>query len=110
MPVQDAALCVGNWNGTLSETNDPQGLTNYSVSLAVDTNGWGSLSNAFSGTGWIFALASTNGALSGFFNTTLDSNNPYNQFQISGTLSGNVISGSFESEGDAVGTVSLTRQ
>ena len=114
MPVQDASLCAGIWNGTLSETNDPNGLSNYSLGLTVTTNGAVSVSGDFSGTGWMFALAATNGALAGFFKTGLSSTNHYNQFSISGTLSGTNITGKFDTDSGmgtnrVAGTVSLSR-
>ncbi|HXR48526.1 MAG TPA: hypothetical protein VN784_13910 [Candidatus Limnocylindrales bacterium] len=96
MPVENVSLCAGTWSGTLSETNDPNGLSDYSVSLTVATNGSANLSGDFSGTGWMFALAPTNGALAGFFHTSSSGN--YDQFRITGTLSGNAITGSFDTD------------
>jgi hypothetical protein len=112
-PVADAALCAGDWSGTLTETNDPNGLSNYSIDLAVNTNGFVNLSGDFTGTGWIFALAPTNGAIASFFYTTSSGN--YDQFSISGTLTGNTITGQFNNDSgngpNAIdGTFTLTRQ
>ena len=121
--VQNVSLCAGNWTGTLSEMKNPKGVKIYSVSLTVSADGSASLSSPSLGTteqpavgsGLMFALAPANGALSSFIKTGLASNNPYNQIQISGTLTGNSISGSFETDSgndaSAVkGTVTLTRQ
>jgi len=115
--VQNTSLCTGSWTGNLSETNDPNGLSSYSVSLTVAADGSASFSSpslGTSGSGSMFALAPTNGALSCFIKTGLPSNNPYNQIQISSTLTGNSISGSFTTDSgsgaNAVnGTVTLTR-
>jgi hypothetical protein len=114
MPVADVTLCAGTWIGTLSETNDPNGLSDYSVSLTVASNGSAILSGSFSGTGWMFALAPENGALSAFFKTTRISSDPYNQIQLNGTLTGNTITGSFTTDSGSganavVGTMTLTR-
>ena len=113
--VQNASICAGKWSGTLFETNDPGGLRSYSVSFMVATNGSVGLSGDFTGTGWMFALAPTNGVLSSFFKTVNPSNNHYNQIRIDGTLSGNAITGSFDTDSGngtnaVVGTVTLTRR
>jgi hypothetical protein len=112
LPVANVALCAGTWSGTLTETNDPNGLKNYSVSLTVATNGSVNLSGDFTGAGWMFSLAPTNGALASFFTTTSAGN--YDQFSITATLNGNAITGTFNTDSgsgaSAVdGTVSLTR-
>jgi len=115
MRVQDVSLCAGNWSGTLSETNDPNGLASYSVALTVTTNGSVSFSGSLgTGSGLMFALAPTNGASSAFIKTGLNSSNPYNQIQLIGTLSGNTITGSFNTDSGTganaiLGTVTLTR-
>jgi hypothetical protein len=112
VPVENVSLCAGSWNGTLTETNDPNGLHDYPVTLTVATNGFVNLSGSFSGTGWTFALATTNGACCGFFHT--GTGFPYDQFQLNGTLTGNTISGLFNTDSgsgaDAVsGNFTLTR-
>jgi hypothetical protein len=112
LPVENVALCAGTWSGILTETNDPAGLNNYSVSLSVSTNGSVNLSGDFTGTGWMFALAPTNGALASHFTTT--STGHYDQFSITATLNGNAISGSFNTDSGSganavTGTVLLTR-
>jgi len=99
----------------LSETNDPNGLSVYPIDLTVDTNGSVNLTNTFTGTGWIFALASTNGALSAFFTNTIYPTYAYDQISLSGTLNGNIISGSFSTDSGSgtnavVGNMTLTRQ
>ena len=115
IPVEDVTLCAGTWSGTLSETNDPNGLSDYSVSLMVTTNGLVSFSGALgAGSGCMFSLAPTNGASSAFIKTGLNASNPYNQIQLNGTLSGNTFTGSFDTDSgtgvDAIiGTVTLTR-
>jgi hypothetical protein len=118
-PVQDASSCAGHWEGTLSETNDPDGLSDYSLNLTVAADGSVNVSGDFSGTGWIFALAPTNGASIGFFNNTLYPMPPfsdpytYDEFRITVTLNGNVISGTFNTDSVGsnaiLGTVYLTR-
>ena len=55
--VTNVSWCAGNWSGMLTETNDPNGLSDYSVDLAVNTNGFVNLSGNFTGTGWLYALA-----------------------------------------------------
>ncbi len=113
LPVDKVSLCAGNWSGTLTETNDPNGLNDYSINLAVNTNGFVNLSGSFTGTGWLFALNSTNGVIAGFFYTT--SSNNYDQFRLGGTLNSNVISGPFDTDSssgaNAVdGAFTLTRE
>ena len=117
LAIGDTTLCAGNWSGDLVETSDPDGLKDYSVILTVATNGSAVFSSPAlsTGTGWIFALAPTNGALSAFIKTGLGPANHYNQIQVNGTLNGNTISGSFNTDSgqgaDAVeGVVTLTRQ
>jgi hypothetical protein len=112
LPVANVALCAGTWSGILTETNDPNGLNNYSVSLSVSTNGSVNLSGDFTGMGWMFALAPTNGAVASFFTTKSTGN--YDQFSITATLNGNAISGSFNTDSGSgsatvAGIVSLTR-
>ncbi|HTV40381.1 MAG TPA: hypothetical protein VMF08_07390 [Candidatus Sulfotelmatobacter sp.] len=113
LPVTNISLCAGNWSGTLTETNDPNGLSDYSINLAVNTNGFVNLSGDFTGAGWIFALAPTNGTIASFFYTTSTGN--YDQFGLGGILNSNVITGSFGADSgsgaEAVdGTFTLTRQ
>jgi hypothetical protein len=59
VPVQKTSLCAGNWSGRLSETNDPNGLTNYTFTISVNTNGYATVSGNFSGSGWVFSLAAS---------------------------------------------------
>lgn len=111
-PVENLSLCAGNWSGTLTETNDPNGLNDYSIDLDVNTNGFATVSGDLFGTGWMFALGPTNGVFSSFFHTTSTGN--YDQFEIIGTLTGNTITGSFNTDSgsgaNAIdGTVTLTR-
>ena len=96
------------------ETNDPNGLKDYPIELDVNTNGYATVSGDFTGTGWMFAVSSTNGTLAGFFHTSSTGN--YDQFSISGILNGtaNTITASYDTDSgsgaDAVGgTVTLTR-
>lgn len=114
LPVQNVSLCSGTWNGALTETDDPSGLKVYSIELNISTNGFASVSGDFLGTGGMFALAATNGALSGFFKNSVYPSGAYNQFQLNGTLTGNSITGSYstDSTNDADlidGTFTLTR-
>lgn len=111
-PVENLSLCAGIWTGTLTETNDPNGLNDYSIDLTVDTNGVATLSGDLSGTGWMFALGPTNGLLSSFCNTTSIGN--YDQFRLFAILNGNTITGAFDTDsgsgaGAVNGTVTLTR-
>lgn len=112
LPVQNLSLCAGTWSGTLTETNDSNGLSDYPITVTVATNGFATLSGSFSGTGGMFALAATNGAEAGFFRTGLSPNDPYNQIQVDGTLTGNTITASYTTDsgpGGIGGTVTLTR-
>lgn len=111
-PVENQSLCAGSWTGTLTETNDPNGLNDYSIDLTVDTNGFATLSGDLSGTGWMFALGPTNGLLSSFCYTTSIGN--YDQFRIFAILNGNTITGAFDTDSGSGanalnGTVTLTR-
>jgi len=106
-PVQNVSLCAGVWSGTLTETN---GNSNeFPINLTVTTNGAVTLSGSYSGSGWVFALAATNGAGSGFFHTS--ASGPYDQIQLDGTLTGNVLSGTYsvDNGNEAEGTFTLTR-
>ena len=112
VPVENLSLCAGNWSGTLIETSDPNGLTEYSIDLDVNTNGFATVSGDFSGTGWMFALGSANGVFSSFFRTT--STGDYDQFRITGILNGNTITASYGTDSGSganavAGTVTLTR-
>jgi hypothetical protein len=104
-PVENVSLCAGSWSGMLTETEDPNGLSDYSVTLTVATNGFVNISSGSnSGTGWIFALTPTNGACCGFFNTSAGA--PYDQFRLDGTLTGNTITGSYTTDSSGGTTVS----
>jgi hypothetical protein len=107
--VGNAALCSGTWTGSLSQTSGPGSPLTYPVSFEVDSSGWIVNFVGFSPvvTGRLYAV--TNGPTAAFI-TTGDSG-AYNQIQISGTLTGNSITGSYEADQSSVaGTVSLTRQ
>jgi hypothetical protein len=112
LPATNLSLCAGNWSGTLIETNDPNGLEDYSIDLDVNTNGFATVSGDFSGTGRMFALSSANGIFSSFFRTT--STGDYDQFRIIGILNGNTITASYGTDSGSganavTGTVTLTR-
>jgi hypothetical protein len=106
-PVGNAALCSGAWSGTLTDTSGGGGP--YAFTLAVATNGFANLSGSAIGTGWLFALAATNGAACGFLHTS--ASDPYDQVQLSGTLTGNTITGTYsvDNANDVEGTFTLTR-
>jgi hypothetical protein len=109
--VEDVSRCGGAWSGTLYQTNTLVGSpTSYPVSFNVDVRG---LVTNFTGfptntIGRFFAL--TNGTAAGFFFT--GSTDDYEQIRVSGTLSGNTITGTYENNSNygTLGTVSLTRQ
>lgn len=107
LPVQNVSLCSGAWSGTLTDNTSYPGT--YGINLAVTTNGFATLSGTYSGTGWIFSLAATNGAACAFFRTTSPS--PFDQIQLNGTLTGNTFSGTYSVDDDnnTEGTVTLTR-
>jgi hypothetical protein len=107
--VDNAALCAGTWTGSLSQTSGPGSPLTYPVSFEVDSSGWIMNFAGFSPvvTGRLYAV--TNGPTAAF--VTTGATGPYNQIQITGTLSGNTLAGSYQADGSAVaGTVSLTRQ
>ncbi len=107
--VHHAALCAGAWSGSLSQTNGVGSPVAYPISFEVDSYGWVTNFIGFSPivTGRLYAV--TNGPVAAFI-TTGDSG-AYNQIQISGTLTGNVITGAYEvDQSDIGGTVSMTRQ
>ncbi|MCX6930061.1 MAG: hypothetical protein NT154_43650 [Verrucomicrobia bacterium] len=114
--LEDPSRCAGNWTGTLSQTNGPGMPASHPVSLRVDTRGLVSNFTGFTGVaiGRMFALA--NGAAAGSFITGTESDNGvYWEISISGTLTGNTFSGSYETDSGigseaVLGTVSLTRQ
>lgn len=113
--VDNAALCAGSWIGTLSQTKGPGAPSTYPLSFEVDSSGWLLNFAGFSPvvTGRLFAV--TNGAAAGFITT--GETGPYNQIQVSGTLTGNSLTGNYytdsgpsSSPNAVLGTISLTRQ
>jgi hypothetical protein len=109
--VQDSARCAGAWSGTLYQTNLDYGLsTNYSVAFTVDARGLVTDLTGFptNTIGRMFAL--NNGTVGACFFTGA-SHSDYEQIRISGALSGNSVSGTFENNSDVgiLGSVSLDR-
>jgi len=111
--VGNAALCAGHWSGSLSQTSGPGTPVTYPVSFEVDSSGWIINLAGFSPvvTGRLYAI--TNGPAAGFITT--GEKGLYNQIAISGTLTGNTLTGSYDADystgpGAFLGTVSLTRQ
>ncbi len=112
--LDDASRCAGAWSGTLSQTNGPGAPANYPVSFDVDSRGWVSNFTGFPALVVGRAFALSNGAVAAAMSTGLSKDDPYNQVSLSGTLSGNVIQGTYAADHgigpDGVfGTVSLTR-
>ena len=115
--LDDASRCAGNWTGTLSQTNGSGTPVSYPVSFSVDNRGMATSFTGFAGPamGRMFAL--TNGAAVGFFSLGKDNdvNGVYWEIAISGTLTGNTFSGSYNTDSGSganavLGTVSLIRQ
>lgn len=111
--VEDVARCAGAWSGTLYQTNAAYGtLTNYPVTFNVDARGLVTDFTGFPGhaIGRMYAL--TNGTVAAFFFTGTSQSDDYEQVRVSGTLSGNAVSGTFENNSDygILGSVSLNRQ
>jgi hypothetical protein len=114
--VDDASRCAGNWTGTLFQTNGPGTPTNYPVSFSADPRGLVTNFTGFTGLGIGRIFALTNGAAVGFFTPgNYNDNGVYDQFRISGTLTGNSLMGSYKTDSGSgaqavLGTASLTRQ
>ena len=111
--VEDLARCAGAWSGTLYQTNTVYGaLTNYPVTFNVDARGLVTGFTGFPGDtiGRMYAL--TNGTVAAFFFTGTLQSDDYNQIRVSGTLSGNAVSGAFENNSNygILGSVLLNRQ
>jgi hypothetical protein len=107
--VENAGLCAGSWTGSLSQTSGPGSPATYPMTFGVDSSGWITNFVGFSPvvTGRLYAV--TNGPSAAL--VTTGTTGPYNQIQITGTLTGNTLTGSYLADGSAVaGTVSLTRQ
>ena len=111
--VDNEALCAGHWSGSLSQTNGPGSPVTYPVSFDVDSSGWISNFVGFLSVATGRLYASTNGPTAGFITT--GETGIYNQIAISGALTGNTLTGSYDADystgfGAFLGTVSLTRQ
>lgn len=103
--VSNLAACQGTWTGTLTES----GSTTHAISFAIDGNGTGTSFTGFARpvSGKMFCEA---GAAAAFFKT--GETNSYDQIQISGVVSGNNITGTFDNDSpppQPTGTVALTQ-
>lgn len=103
--------CQGHWTGALQATNGSSTLT--AVSFDVDASG---LISNFTGLPTFVVgrmLSDSANRTSAFFRNGAAETNPYNQVQVSGTLSGNTVSGVFyvDAGGNSpAGTLNLQRQ
>jgi len=100
--VSNPAACQGTWSGTLSE----QGASvTRTVSFTVDGSGAVTSSTGLAGpvTGKMFCEA---GFAAAFLRT--GEPNAYNQLNISGTISGSALAGSFINDSNSGGTASLS--
>ncbi|MBI5639282.1 MAG: hypothetical protein HZA17_02545 [Nitrospirae bacterium] len=106
--VADLSSCQGSWTGLL---RDSSGIDTFNIAFSIDSGG---IVTSFSGftqpvTGRMLCEA---GNVAGYFRTGEPLTNPYNQIQISGSLSGNSVTGFFINDSKTLqaGSVSLMRQ
>ena len=103
--VSNSSACQGHWSGTLIET----GGTTTTVSFDVDATGL--ISNCTGLPAYVFGrmLSDPGNRVAAFFRNGASADNPYNQVQVSGTLSNNNMNGVFYLDlGQAVNTIAGT--
>lgn len=108
--ITNMATCQGTWNGTLTESNSgPQ----TSISFNVDALGRTGIVTGLVSYAYGRMLCDTSNRVSAFFHTGAPTTNPYNQVQLSGTLSNNAVNGLFyiDTAGSAAnGSFTLQKQ
>ena len=95
--VDDSAWCQGSWTGTLYDASGPQ----YPVSFDVTKTGWIENFIGFPSLVRGRMFGSSSGNLACFFRTGADEANPYNQVQITGTISNDTVNATYVTDSES---------